>query len=330
MSFVHLHLHTEYSLLDGAIRIDEVVKKAKEYNMPAIAITDHGNMFGAIEMYKECKKNGIKPIIGCEFYVAPRSRLDKEGRIDTEPNHLILLAMNNTGYKNIVKLCSIGYTEGFYYKPRIDLEVLEKYNEGLICLSACIAGGLSRKIINGDILGAREMLEKYVSIFGKDRYFLELQDNKLREQILVNQKLIEFSKEYGLNLVATNDCHYLNKEDYDFHEVLLCIQTRKILSDEDRLRFKVNEFYFKSPEEMKEAFKAIPEAIENTLKIADMCNVELEFGHTILPEFKIDENISHLEYFTKKCYEGIPKRYTPDKYEKVKERLARGERVTFE
>ena len=321
MSFVHLHLHTEYSLLDGAIRIDEVVKKAKEYNMPAIAITDHGNMFGAIEMYKECKKNGIKPIIGCEFYVAPRSRLDKEGRIDTEPNHLILLSMNNTGYKNIVKLCSIGYTEGFYYKPRIDLEVLEKYNEGLICLSACIAGGLSRKIINGDILGAREMLEKYVSIFGKDRYFLELQDNKLREQILVNQKLIEFSKEYGLNLVATNDCHYLNKEDYDFHEVLLCIQTRKILSDEDRLRFKVNEFYFKSPEEMKEAFKAIPEAIENTLKIADMCNVELEFGHTILPEFKIDENISHLEYFTKKCYEGIPKRYTPDKYEKVKERL---------
>ena len=321
MSFVHLHLHTEYSLLDGAIRINEVVKKAKEYNMPAIAITDHGNMFGAIEMYKECKKNGIKPIIGCEFYVAPRSRLDKDGRIDTEPNHLILLAMNNVGYKNLVKLCSIGYTEGFYYKPRIDLESIEKYNEGLICLSACIAGGLSRKILNGDILGAKEMLEKYLSIFGKERYFLELQDNKLREQILVNQKLIEFSKEYGINLVATNDCHYLNKEDYDFHEVLLCIQTRKTLNDEDRLRFKVNEFYFKSPDEMKEAFKNVPEAIGNTLKIADMCNVEIEFGHTILPEFKIEENISHLEYFTKKCYEQIPNKYKKEDFDKVKKRL---------
>lgn len=321
MSFVHLHLHTEYSLLDGAIKIEEVVKKAKEYGMPAVAITDHGNMFGVIEMYKECKKNGIKPIIGCEFYVAPRNRWDKEGRIDTEPNHLILLAMNNTGYKNLVKLCSIGYTEGFYYKPRIDMEVLEKYNEGLVCLSACLAGGLSRKIVNGDILGAKEMLEKYVSIFGKDRYFLEIQENKLREQVLVNQKLLEFSKEYGIGLVATNDCHYLNKEDYDFHEVLLCIQTRKTLNDEDRFRFKVNEFYFKSPDEMKEAFSYAPEAIENTLKIADMCNVELEFGHTILPEFKIDEDITHLEYFTKKCYEGIEKRYKPEEYEKVKERL---------
>ena len=321
MSFVHLHLHTEYSLLDGAIKIEEVVKKAKEYGMPAVAITDHGNMFGVIEMYKECKKNGIKPIIGCEFYVAPRSRWDKEGRIDTEPNHLILLAMNNTGYKNLVKLCSIGYTEGFYYKPRIDMGVLEKYNEGLICLSACLAGGLSRKIVNGDILGAREMLEKYVSIFGKDRYFLEIQENKLREQVLVNQKLVEFSKEYGIGLVATNDCHYLNKEDYDFHEVLLCIQTRKTLNDEDRFRFKVNEFYFKSPDEMKEAFSYAPEAITNTLKIADMCNVELEFGHTILPEFKIDEDITHLEYFTKKCYEGIQKRYSALEYEKAKERL---------
>ena len=321
VSFVHLHLHTQYSLLDGAIRIEELVKKAKEYNMPAVAITDHGSMFGAIEMYKECKKNGIKPIIGCEFYVAPRSRLDKDGRVDTEPNHLILLAMNNIGYKNLVKLCSIGYTEGFYYKPRIDLEVLEKYNEGLICLSACIAGGLSRKIINGDIVGAKEMLEKYLSIFGKDRYFLELQDNKLREQILVNQKLLEFSREYGVDVVATNDCHYLNKEDYDFHEVLLCIQTRKTLNDEDRLRFKVNEFYVKTPDEMKEAFKNVPQAIENTLKIADMCNVELDFGHTILPEFKIDEDITHLEYFTQKCYEAVQNKYKVEDYAKVKERL---------
>lgn len=321
MSFVHLHLHTQYSLLDGAIRIDELVKKAKEYNMPAVAITDHGNMFGAIDLYKECKKNGIKPIIGCEFYVAPRSRFEKQGRLDSEPNHLILLAMNNAGYKNLVKLSSLSYTEGFYYKPRIDIELIEKYNEGLICLSACIAGGLSRKIINGDIQGAKEMLEKYISIFGKDRYFLELQDNKLREQILVNQKLIEFSKEYGLQVVATNDCHYLNKEDYDFHEVLLCIQTRKTLNDEDRLSFRTNEFYVKSPEEMKEAFKNIPEAVENTLKIADMCNVEIEFGHTILPEFKIEDNMTHLEYFKKKCYDGIASRYKPEDYPTVKERL---------
>ena len=321
MCFVHLHLHTQYSLLDGAIRIDELVKKAKEYNMPAVAITDHGNMFGAIDLYKECKKNGIKPIIGCEFYVAPRSRFEKQGRLDSEPNHLILLAMNNAGYKNLVKLSSLSYTEGFYYKPRIDIELIEKYNEGLICLSACIAGGLSRKIINGDIQGAKEMLEKYISIFGKDRYFLELQDNKLREQILVNQKLIEFSKEYGLQVVATNDCHYLNKEDYDFHEVLLCIQTRKTLNDEDRLSFRTNEFYVKSPEEMKEAFKNIPEAVENTLKIADMCNVEIEFGHTILPEFKIEDNMTHLEYFKKKCYDGIASRYKPEDYPTVKERL---------
>lgn len=321
MSFVHLHLHTQYSLLDGAIRIDELVQKAKENNMPAIAITDHGNMFGAIEMYKECKKNNIKPIIGCEFYVAPRSRLDKESRLDTEPNHLILLAMNNIGYQNLVKLCSIGYTEGFYYKPRIDLEVINKYSEGLVCLSACIAGGLSRKIINGDIIGAKEMLSEYLQIFGKDRYFLELQDNKLREQILVNQKLLEFSKEFGVNVVATNDCHYLNKEDYNFHEVLLCIQTRKTLNDEDRLKFNVNEFYVKTPDEMKEAFKNVPEAIENTLKIADMCNVDLDFGHTILPEFKIEEDISHLDYFTRKCYESIDKKYTKEEYTKVKERL---------
>ena len=321
MSFVHLHLHTQYSLLDGAIRIDELVKKVKENNMPAVAITDHGNMFGVIEMYKECKKNGIKPIIGCEFYVAPRSRLDKEGKIDTEPNHLILLAMNNVGYKNLIKLCSIGYTEGFYYKPRIDIEVLKQYSEGVICLSACLAGGLARKIVNGDIIGAKEMIEEYLEIFGRERYFLELQDNKLREQILVNQKLIELSKEFNVQLVATNDCHYLNKEDYDFHEVLLCIQTRKTLNDEDRMRFKTNEFYVKTPEEMIEAFKNVPEAIENTLKIADMCNVEIEFGHTILPEFKIDEDITHLEYFKKKCYEGIERRYPKEQYEKVKERL---------
>lgn len=321
MGFVHLHLHTEYSLLDGAIRIDKLVEKVKKDGMKAVAITDHGNMFGAVELYKKCIAEGIKPIIGCEVYVAPRSRFDKQGKIDSEPNHLILLAMNNTGYQNLVKLCSLGYTEGFYYKPRIDMDVLKKYNEGIICLSACLAGELARKIVNGNIQGAKETIEKFIGIFGKDRYFLEVQDNKLREQILVNQNLITLSKEFGIGLVATNDCHYLEKEDYDLHEVLLCIQTRTTMKDEDRMSFSVNEFYVKTQEEMKDAFANIPVAIENTEKIADMCNVKLNFGTTILPEFKIEENISHLEYFKRLCYEGIKKRYGNIKRDDVISRL---------
>ena len=319
MSFVHLHMHTEYSLLDGSIRINELVKKVKDMGMNAVAITDHGNMFGAIEMYKACKKEGIKAIIGCEVYVAPRSRFEKQGKIDTEPNHLILLAMNKTGYKNLVKLVSSGYTEGFYYKPRIDMDILKECNEGLICLSACLAGKVARQIVNGNINGAKETIEEFKDIFGKERYFLEIQDNKLREQILVNQNLLQLAKECDLELVATNDCHYLDENDYASHEVLLCIQTRKTMEDEDRMTFKTNEFYVKSKEQMEEAFSYIPQAVENTQKIADMCNVEFEFGHTILPEFKIDENISHLEYFKNRCYEGIKKRYDVNDEEKIKQ-----------
>ena len=314
-------MHTEYSLLDGAIRIKDLVKKVKELGMSAVAITDHGNMFGAVEMYKACVSEGIKPILGCEVYVAPRSRLEKQGRIDTEPNHLILLAMNNIGYKNLIKLVSLGYTEGFYYRPRIDMEILKKYNEGIICLSGCLAGKVSRQIVNGNIEGAKETVKEFLSIFGKDRYYLEIQDNKLREQILVNQNLFKISKELGVELVATNDCHYLEESDYASHEVLLCIQTRSTLNDENRLTFKTNEFYVKSEEKMKEAFSYVPNAIENTVKIADMCDVKLEFGHTILPEFKIDENITHLEYFRKKCYDGIDKRYPKDKKDEVIKRL---------
>ena len=321
MSFVHLHMHTEYSLLDGAIRISDLVKKVKSLGMNAVAITDHGNMFGAIELYKTCVAEGIKPIIGCEVYVAPRSRLEKQGKIDTEPNHLILLAMNNTGYKNLVKLVSSGYTEGFYYKPRIDMELLKKYNEGIICLSACLAGKVSKQILNGNIDGAKETIREFLDIFGKDRYYLEMQNNKLREQILVNQNLFNLSKELDVSLVATNDCHYLNENDYYSHEVLLCIQTRKTLNDEDRMTFKINDFYVKTEEEMLAAFSYAKEAVENTQKIADMCNVTFEFGKTVLPEFKIDENISHLEYFRKKCYEGIKSRYTEDKKQEVVERL---------
>lgn len=321
MSFVHLHMHTEYSLLDGATRINDLVNKVKSLGMNAVAITDHGNMFGVIDLYKKCVSENIKPIIGCEVYVAPRSRFDKQGKIDTEPNHLILLAMNNKGYSNLIKLCSIGYTEGFYYKPRIDMEVLEKYSEGIICLSACLAGSLARQILGRNIDGARETIKKFINVFGKDRYFLEIQDNKLREQIMVNQQLIQLASEFELELVATNDCHYLNKEDYDFHEVLLCIQTRKTMNDEDRMSFKTNEFYVKSEEQMLDAFKNVARAVQNTQKIADMCNVEIEFGHTILPEFKVDENISHLDYFTKLCYDGINARYNKEDYQKVKIRL---------
>ncbi len=321
MDFVHLHVHTEYSLLDGAIRIDKLVEKVKKLGMKSVAITDHGNMFGVIELYKKCKAEGIKPIIGSEVYVAPRSRFDKQGRVDTEPNHLILLAMNNTGYHNLAKLVSAGYTEGFYYKPRIDMDILKKYNEGLICLSACLAGKVATQIVNTNIEGAKDTIREFIDIFGKDRYFLEVQDNKLREQILVNQKLIEFSKEFGVGLVATNDCHYLDKKDYDFHEVLLCIGTRKTINDEDRMTFKTNEFYVKSQEEMYEGFKNIPEALENTVKIADMCNVEFEFGKIILPEFKINEDITHLEYFRKLCYAGINKRYGENPIKEVIDRL---------
>ncbi len=318
--FVHLHMHTEYSLLDGANRIKDLVKRVKELDMNAVAITDHGNMFGVIELYKECKANGIKPILGMEAYVAPRSRLEKEGKVDSEPNHLILLAMNNTGYKNLIKLCSIGYTEGFYYKPRLDIEVLEKYNEGIIALSGCLAGAVSRKIIANDLDGARETILKYKEIF-KDRYYLEIQDNKYSDQMLVNQNLIKFSNELNVPLVATNDCHYLTKDDYYAHEVLLCIQTRKKMTDEDRMSFEKNEFYVKSKEEMAQSFKNFPEAIANTQKIADMCNVEIEFGHTILPHIDVGEDVSHLEYFTNICFAALKEKYDGDRYKEAEERL---------
>ncbi len=326
MDFVHLHMHTEYSLLDGANKLDDLVNKVDELGMKAVAITDHGNMFGVVDLYKKCKAKGIKLVIGCEMYVAPRSRLDKQGKIDTEPNHLILLAMNDIGYKNLIKLVSISYVEGFYYKPRIDMEVLKEYSEGIICLSACLAGEIPKRILEGDIEGAKTVAKEFLSIFGKERFYLEIQDNGIREQVLVNQNIVSIAKQLNINIVATNDCHYLTKDDYDFHEVLLCIQTKKIITDPDRMSFPTNEFYIKSPEEMTSSFKNFPEAISNTVKIADMCNVEFEFGKIILPEFKIEESITNLEYFTRLCNEGIEKRYNIEDYDneylnKVKERL---------
>ncbi len=307
--FVHLHVHSEFSLLDGANRIKDLPVRAKELGMKAMAITDHGVMFGAIDFYKACLANGIKPIIGCEVYVAPRKRTDKDPNIDTKYNHLILLAKDNEGYKNLTKIVSIGFTEGFYYKPRIDKETLEKYHEGLVCCSACLAGEIPQAILKGDMEEAENKANWFKNIFGED-YYLEIQNNGIKEQVLVNQKLIELSRKLNIPLVATNDSHYLRKEDAYNHEILLCIQTGKKITDTDRMRFETDELYIKSPEEMSDYFSNIPEAIENTVKIADKCNVTFEFGHTILPNYDVPEGFdTHYDYLEKLCNDGIKNRY---------------------
>ena len=310
--FVHLHVHSEFSLLDGANRIKDLPVRAKELGMDSIAITDHGVMFGVIDFYKACKANGIKPIIGCEVYVAPRTRFDKEPNIDNKYNHLILLAKNNEGYKNLSKLVSLGFTDGYYYKPRIDKEILEKYHEGLICCSACLAGEVPQSIIREGIEKAEEKALWYKNLFGDD-YYLEIQANSIRDQIVVNQKLIQLSRKLGIKLVATNDAHYLTKEDYYNHEVQLCIQTGKRMTDDDRMSFETNDFYIKSPEEMEEYFKNIPEALANTVEVAEKCNVEFEFGHTILPNYDVPEEFeTHYDYIKHLCDEGLKKKYGED------------------
>lgn len=310
--FVHLHVHSEFSLLDGANRIKDLPVRAKELGMDSIAITDHGVMFGVIDFYKACKANGVKPIIGCEVYVAPRTRFDKEPNIDNKYNHLILLAKNNEGYKNLSKLVSLGFTDGYYYKPRIDKEILEKYHEGLICCSACLAGEVPQTIIREGIEKAEEKALWYKNLFGDD-YYLEIQANSIRDQIMVNQKLIQLSRKLGIKLVATNDAHYLTKEDYYNHEVQLCIQTGKRMTDDDRMSFETNDFYIKSPEEMEEYFKNIPEALANTVEVAEKCNVEFEFGHTILPNYDVPEEFeTHYDYIKHLCDEGLKKKYGED------------------
>ncbi len=306
--FVHLHVHSEFSLLDGANRVKDLPKRAKELGMDSIALTDHGVMYGVIDFYKACKKEGIKPIIGCEVYVANRTRFDKEAGKDFN-NHLILLAKNNEGYKNLTKLVSLGFTEGFYYKPRIDKETLEKYHEGLICCSACLAGEVNQAILSDDLEKAKQVALWFKQIF-KDDYYLEIQNNGIRQQVLANQKLVALGKELNIPLVATNDAHYTKKEDAYNHEVLLCIQTGKKMNDEDRMKFDTDELYIKSQEEMKEYFKNIPESIENTVKIADKCNVEFEFGHTILPNYDVPKEFeTHYDYLKKLCDDGIIKKY---------------------
>lgn len=319
--FVHLHVHSEYSLLDGMSRIKDLPVRAKELGMKAIALTDHGVMYGAVDFYKECKKNDIKPIIGCEVYVAPHSRFDKEAGRDNGYNHLILLAKNKTGYQNLSKLVSLSFVEGFYYKPRIDLEILEQYSEGLICLSACLAGSLSQAIIQDNMKKAEEIALWHKRVF-KDDYYIEIQHNGLRQQIMVNQKLIQLARKLDIPLVATNDAHYLKKEDSYFHEVLLCIQTGKRMSDEDRMRFETQEFYIKSPEEMADYFSEFPDAIENTVKIAEKCNYDFEFGVTKLPNYDVpEEYATHLDYFKDLCYKGIKNRYGEKPAEEVMSRL---------
>ena len=310
--FVHLHIHSEYSLLDGANRIKDLPVRAKELGMDSIAITDHGVMYGVIDFYKACKKEGIKPIIGCEVYVAPRSRFDKEPGVDNKYNHLILLAKNNQGYKNLSKLVSLGFIDGYYYKPRIDLEILEKYHEGLICLSACLAGAVNQALLNGENEKAEEIALWHKKVFGED-YYIEIQNNGIAEQVLANQKLVQLARKLDIPLVATNDAHYLKREDAYNHEVLLCIQTGKRMSDEDRMRFDTEELYVKSPEEMIDYFKAFPDAIENTVKIAEKCNVEFEFGHTILPNYDVPKEFeTHYDYLKKLCDDGLIKRYGKD------------------
>ena len=318
--FVHLHIHSEFSLLDGANRIKDLPVRAKELGMKAMAITDHGVMYGAIDFYKACKKEGRKPIIGCEVYVAPRSRLNKEPNIDNRYNHLILLAKNQQGYQNLSKLVSIGFTEGYYYKPRIDLEVLEKYHEGLICLSACLAGAVNQALLNGQNEKAEEIALWHKKVFGED-YYIEIQNNGIKEQVLANQKLVQLARKLDIPLVATNDAHYLKREDAYNHEILLCIQTGKRMSDPDRMKFDTDELYVKSPEEMSEYFSAFQDAIENTVKIADKCNVEFEFGHTILPNYDVPPEFpTHYDFLKKLCDDGLRKRYGENPSEEILKR----------
>ncbi|WP_432665895.1 DNA polymerase III subunit alpha [Wukongibacter baidiensis] len=318
--FVHLHLHSEYSLLDGYTRISKLFDRAKELGMDSVAITDHGAMFGVVDFYKQAKKQGVKPIIGCEVYTAPRTRFDKDPVKDKGMGHLVLLAKNNNGYNNLIKIVSKGYTEGFYYKPRIDIEVLEKYSEDIICLSACLAGDVQRRLLNNDYEGAKKLTLEYNNIFGEGNFFLELQDHGIEEQKLVNTNIIKLSKETGIPLVATNDVHYLNKDDHVAHDILLCIQTGKTVADEGRMRFPSNEFYLKSYDEMSKLFSYAPEAIENTAKIADLCNVEFDFDQMHLPGFDVPEEYNPSQYLRKLCYEGLERRYDVITDE-IKERL---------
>ena len=312
MPFTHLHVHTEYSLLDGSNKIKEYVSQVKKLGMDSAAITDHGVMYGCIDFYKEAMKQGIKPIMGCEVYVAPGSRFDRDPVIKGDRYyHLVLLAENNQGYDNLMKIVSTGFVDGFYYKPRIDKETLRRYHEGIIALSACLAGEIPKAIGRGDYEGAKRIAHEYRDIFGEDNFFLELQDHGIPEQKHVNRQLVRLHDEEGFPLVCTNDCHYTYKDDVDAHDILLCLQTGKKVSDEDRLRYEGGQYYVKSPEEMASLFRFVPEAIANTEKIAERCNVTITFGERKLPKFEVPEGYDSWTYLNKLCREGLAERYQP-------------------
>ena len=314
MNFAHLHVHTEFSLLDGSSKIKEITARAKELGMNSLAITDHGVMYGAIDFYRAANANGIKPIIGCEVYVAPGSRFTKEaGESEDRYYHLVLLAENNKGYSNLSKIVSKGFVDGFYYKPRVDYEVLQEFHEGIICLSACLAGEVQRYLARGMYEEGKKAALKYQDIFGKGNYFLEMQDHGIPEQRMVNQQLMRMSQETGIELVCTNDVHYTYDTDVEAHDILLCIQTGKKQSDENRMRYEGGQYYLKSPEEMAELFKFAPEALENTQKIADRCNVTFEFGVTKLPNYEVPEGYTPATYLRELCNNGLQKRYVDTK-----------------
>lgn len=314
MAFTHLHVHTEYSLLDGACRISRLALSAKEKGMTSLAITDHGVMYGAIDFYRACKKEGIKPIIGCEVYVAPQSRFDKTSAYG-KYYHMVLLCKNQTGYQNLIKLVSKGFTEGFYSKPRIDDELLEQYHEGLVCLSACLAGEIPQLLLNNDYNGAKSKAEYYRNLFGSENFFIELQDHGIDEQKRIIPSLVRIADEIGVDIVATNDSHYIEQSDSQTHNILLCIQTNRTINDNDRMEFQTDEFYLKTEAQMREVFKAYPEACDNTQKIVDICNLEFEFGVRKLPRFDVPNGENHLDYFRRNCYKGLYKYYgeNPDK-----------------
>ena len=320
MSFVHLHTHTAYSLLDGEGTIPKLIERAKELGQTAMAITDHGNMYGVIDFYECAKQNGIKPIIGCEVYVAARSRFDKVHELDSQSCHLILLAENDVGYHNLMKLVSAGFIEGFYYRPRIDMDILREHNEGIIALSACMSGVLSRQLLSGNYDEAKRRAQEFLDIFGCDRYFIEIQDHGIFEQKKLNRDLISIARELNIDIVATNDIHYTLKRDAEYQDVLMCIQMGKTVDDEDRMKMDCDQLYLKSEEEMTELFSYIPEALENTQKIADRCNVEIEFGKFHLPKFEIPNGLTAYEYLKQLVDRGIRERY-PNADESVVSRM---------
>ena len=323
MAFTHLHVHTEYSLLDGSSKISELLPRAKELGMDSLAITDHGVMYGVIDFYKKAKEVGVKPILGCEIYVAPGSRFDREqSRGEDRYYHLVLLAENNQGYKNLMKIVTRGFTEGYYYRPRVDYEVLERYHEGIIALSACLAGEIPNKILKEDYEGAREAARKMNALFGPGNFFLELQDHGLRQQTQVNSVIMRMSKELDIPLVVTNDVHYIREEDAVPHDILLCIQTGKLVTDKDRMRYEGGQFFLKSEEEMQKVFPYAREAMENTHKIAERCNVEIVFGEQKVPKFDVPEGYDAFSYLKELCEKGLVKRYGDPPPEELKERLA--------